>query len=315
MSNPPLPLSDREILMARPDRNVVDVDRPYAFLVEPECSADGRIVDVATVFLTNRKCPFRCVMCDLWKNTTTDSVPPGAIPRQIDYALERLPAAQQIKLYNSGNFFDRQAIPPDDYASIAQRVRTFERVIVENHPKLCGPACAEFRKMLPGEFEVAIGLETAHPGVLAALNKQMTLDDFSRAVEFLLRHQISVRAFILLQPPFLPAAEVEEWAIRSLEFAFAQGVECCTVIPTRGGNGIMESLARDGQFTPPSLRALERVLEYGLKLAAGRVFVDLWDVSKLENCPDCAARRRDRMQQINLTQRMLPPVDCRCGTG
>jgi len=68
-------------------------------------------VPVATIFLTNRECPWRCVMCDLWKNTLIDSVPLGAIPSQIDYALARLPAARQIKLYNSGSFFDTQAIP------------------------------------------------------------------------------------------------------------------------------------------------------------------------------------------------------------
>ena len=35
----------------------------------------------------------------------------GDIPAQIAYALDQLPPARQIKLYNSGNFFDHQAIP------------------------------------------------------------------------------------------------------------------------------------------------------------------------------------------------------------
>ena len=42
-------------------------------------------------------------------NTTTTSVPPGTIPDQVQYALQRLPSAQQVKLYNSGNFFDPQS--------------------------------------------------------------------------------------------------------------------------------------------------------------------------------------------------------------
>ncbi len=70
---------------------------------------------VATVFLTNRECPFRCLMCDLWRNTLTETVPVGAIPAQIDHALLRLPPAKQLKLYNSGSFFDPHAIPPQDY--------------------------------------------------------------------------------------------------------------------------------------------------------------------------------------------------------
>ncbi|MCA9072398.1 MAG: hypothetical protein KDA84_25915, partial [Planctomycetaceae bacterium] len=77
MNNPFSIPTDREIVEARPAKNLVDPNRPYAFLVEPEMAASGQVVDVATVFLTNRECPFRCLMCDLWKNTTDESVPPG----------------------------------------------------------------------------------------------------------------------------------------------------------------------------------------------------------------------------------------------
>src|SRR5437868_894768 len=123
--------SDASILAARPAKNRVDLSVPYAFLVEPERTADGRVEQVATVFLTNRECPFRCLMCDLWRNTTDERVPAGAIPTQIDHALARLPPARHIKLYNSGNFFDPQAIPPEDFPEIARRVRGFRTVVVE----------------------------------------------------------------------------------------------------------------------------------------------------------------------------------------
>ena len=81
----PLPtlLGDDWILARRPPRNPVSADRPYAFLVEPEAGTDGEPIDVATIFLTNRECPFRCLMCDLWKNTLESPVVPGQIPGQI----------------------------------------------------------------------------------------------------------------------------------------------------------------------------------------------------------------------------------------
>ena len=96
---------DKWVTDRRPGRTAVDPYLPYAFLVEEECSAELEVVSVATVFLTNRECPWRCVMCDLWKNTLTDKVPLGAIPIQIEHALARMPPARQIKLYNSGSFF------------------------------------------------------------------------------------------------------------------------------------------------------------------------------------------------------------------
>ena len=310
-----LRIDDAAILKARPPKNSVDPQRPYAFLVEPEHTADGRVEDVATLFLTNRECPFRCLMCDLWKNTTDESVPPGAIPAQIDYALERLPRAQHIKLYNSGNFFDAQAIPPVDHAAIIERVRGFRTVIVENHPKLCTDQCVRFRDRLGTHLEVAIGLETIHPDVLYALNKRMTLEDFDRAVRFLVRREITVRAFILLRPPLLTEDEGVTWAIRSMEHAFATGVGCCSVIPTRAGNGIMEQLEQQGHFTPPALRSLERVAELGLRLGQGRVFVDLWDAEKFASCAVCGPARIERLRQINLTQTIPPPLACTCELG
>ena len=58
---------------------VLNVFRPQQFLVEQERAESGEVVSVATLFLTNRECPWRCIYCDLWKNTTTETVPFGAI--------------------------------------------------------------------------------------------------------------------------------------------------------------------------------------------------------------------------------------------
>lgn len=307
--------SDAEIVAARPPKADVDPDESYAYLVEPERTAAGTVEDVATVFLTNRECPFRCLMCDLWTHTTDETVPEGAIPAQIDFALERLPPARHIKLYNSGNFFDRKAIPPSDYDAIAARVQGFDTVIVENHPKLCGDACVDFRDRLDGQFEIALGLETAHPTVLDRLNKRMTRDDFRRAVSFLRAHNIDVRTFILLRPPFMSEEEGVEWALRSIDFAFDAGVQTCSVVPTRPGNGMMEQLATEGHYAPPSMDAIETVLEEGIRMDRGRVFMDLWDLERFFDCPDCGPERRERLHQMNLTQTVRPCVACSCGEG
>jgi radical SAM enzyme (TIGR01210 family) len=303
------------IVDQRPAHNVVDAYKPYAFLVEEECSAEREVVPVATVFLTNRECPWRCVMCDLWRNTLAESVPVGAIPSQIDYALTRLPAARQIKLYNSGSFFDPNAILVEDYAAIASRVSGFERTIVECHPSLVTKSCLTFRDILSSQLEVAMGLETVHPEILDRLNKRMTLDQFSNAAAYLRGNRIDLRVFILVQPPWMRPDESLYWAQRSLDFAFDCGATVATLIPTRGGNGAMETLAQDGQFTPPSIATIEAAASYGVSLGRGRVFVDLWDMPNTpEACPDCLSARTSRLHTINLRQIVLAPIACSlCG--
>jgi radical SAM enzyme (TIGR01210 family) len=305
---------DAWILARRRPRNAVDPLRPWAFFVENERSASDEIVPVATVFLTNRECPWRCLMCDLWRNTLASETPAGAIPAQIDHALERLTPARQIKLYNSGSFFDRRAIPLEDHAAIADRIEGYERVIVESHPALIGDDCFHFRDRLSGRLEVAMGLETVHPEILTQLNKRMTLDQFRAAADRLHENDIDLRVFILIKPPFMREEEAVEWTARSLEFAFDSGATAATLIPTRAGNGAMEELMARGEFSPPSLATVEAATEYGIGLRRGRVFVDLWDLRAHPKCGACHERRIERLQSMNLLQEIPLRISCqKCG--
>ena len=316
MAGYPETFSERDawILARRGPRNPLDPSRPWAFLVEEERSGSGEIVSVATVFLTNRECPWHCLMCDLWQNTIQNVTAVDAIPAQIDHALEHLPPARQIKLYNSGSFFDRRAIPVEDHAAIAERVRGFERVIVECHPALIGDGCLRFRDRIGGRLEIAMGLETVHPEILSRLNKRMTLDLFRVSADHLRVSGIDLRAFILVKPPFMREEEAAEWAARSLDFAFECGATVATLIPTRAGNGAMDELLASGDFAPPALAAVEAAAEYGIGLGLGRVFVDLWDERHRPRCPDCHDARVTRLLAMNLLQEKPTRIACaRCG--
>jgi archaeosine synthase beta-subunit len=310
--NPDLVINDRWIVSNRGKKNSVDPGKPYAWLVEKERTVSGKIEDTAIIFLTNRECSFHCLMCDLWKNTTDVSVPVGAIPNQIEWALDHLPDVKHLKLYNSGSFFDERAIPEEDYNRIASLVSHFETIIVESHPRLINKKCLSFRDMLKPELQVALGLETVHPEVLRKLNKQMTLEDFKNSVRYLTQHGILSRAFVLLRPPFLSESEGIYWAEQSLDFAFSTGVECCIVIPVRAGNGAMDLLLKNGSFTQPDIHSLETVLEYGIGLNAGRVFADIWDLGLFSNCRKCIDQRTNRLIAMNLSQKITSPYSCTC---
>lgn len=312
MNSPDFHITNKWILSKRGEKNDVNPREPYAFLVEKERLPDGTIAEVATIFLTNKECPFRCLMCDLWKNTTYETVPLGSISGQIEHALNQLPTVKHIKLYNSGNFFDKKAIPPGDYDSIIRMLHGFDTVLIENHPKLIDNRVLDFRDKLKANLQVAIGLETVHPIVLPLLNKQMTLQNFGSAAKFLARNGILSRAFILLRPPFLSESEGVEWAKKSIDFAFDSGVECCVVIPTRSGNGALNHLEQAGFFHSPSITSLEVVLEYGISLNRGRVFADVWDLEQFSNCQNCLEPRKARLDAMNLQQKQLPLTKCHC---
>ena len=111
---------DAKVLEHRRPKPVLNPERAYAATWEEEADGQGDLASTAVVFLTNRECPFRCVMCDLWTHTLDTTPPPGAVPRQIARALAALPPARWVKLYNAGSFFDPGAIPREDDAEIAR---------------------------------------------------------------------------------------------------------------------------------------------------------------------------------------------------
>jgi radical SAM enzyme (TIGR01210 family) len=304
------------ITAQRPPRaTTLDPFKPHSFFLEEERNRSGRVASSATILLTNKECPWRCLMCDLWKNTLTETVPPGAITKQIAFALEQLDRkTEQVKLYNSGSFFDPAAIPLVDYPGIARAVSFAKHVVVESHPRLVGEKALLLRDLLGGSLEVAMGLETIHPQVLPRLNKKFNLNHFAGAAEFLQRQNIALRAFVLVKPPFMTEVEGLEWAVKSAAYAFACGATVVSLIPTRGGNGALESLRATEEFPPPRLATLERAQELALELRGGRVFADTWDLERFSRCSACLEKRRQRLHAMNLSQTILPAIDCpACG--
>ncbi len=285
-------MTPQEVQSLRPDRNTsLRVDRPVGFLWEQEPGPDGELIDSAVLFLSNRECPWKCVMCDLWKDTLTESVQPGDIPKQIEFALQELKTADpnrsfagaQIKLYNSGSFFDPKAIPTEDDPIITDLVQRygFTRVIVECHPAFLGDRALRFQSLLPSttRLEVAMGLESIHPDVCRQMGKGVDAEKYAKAALFLKENDMDHRAFMLVHPPYIrDRKSAMEWGRRTLKFALIQTeATFVSLIQTRGGNGAMEKLAEAGDWiksTPAELKELSR---FGIGLNAGRVLVDRWE--------------------------------------
>lgn len=265
-----------------------------------------------TVFLSNRECPWSCLMCDLWKGTLRTAVPPGAIMRQVQAVLDAAGGERfdGLKLYNAGSFFDAGAVPRADLAGLATLGRRFGRVVVENHPRLTDRRVLGFRDALaPTRLELALGLETADAEVLARLNKGFNLGHFVRAARFLRDAGIDLRVFVMVQPPGVtdPGRAIDG-ACRAVDFAFDHGARVVSLIPTRPGNGAMEELARRGLYAPPSRATVEAVLAHAWSGRRGRVLVDTWDLGRaVADAGDPVILARE-WEAMNRAQSIRPPT-------
>jgi len=319
---------DRFILDRRAPHEKHDPWRYQDLLVEDELTDRRGVARTATVFLTGKECPWHCVMCDLWRHTTTSDTPAGAIPAQIAAARSALETrgefVSQMKLYNASNFFDPHAVPVEDYEAIAQALNGLDRVVVESHPALIGSHVYQFLRAIdrtqsarPARLEVAMGLETANPAALERLNKELTPEQFSAAANELRYRGIALRVFLLISPPFIHSREQDRWLLESIDWAFSSGASAVSLIPTRPGNGAVEALAEEGLYRPPDLADIERSIERGMTRAdQGRVLVDLWDLERFSGCGHCFTLRKSRLATMNLEQLVPAPISCDyCGHG
>ncbi|MEM6456101.1 MAG: radical SAM protein [Acidobacteriota bacterium] len=265
---------DRQVRALRPTKPAVDVTRPHGVALEDERLVDGRVARALTVFLAGRECPFTCVFCDLWRYTTDDPTPDGAIPAQLRAALAdpRVRAEPTppriVKLYNASNYFDDRAVPTRDDDAVIDLVAPANdpatrdrRIVVENHPKLLGPRCFAFADRLRARgarLEVALGVETIHPEAMRRIGKRVTRDDLARAADRLRDADIALRAFVLIGAPYVPVDETLDWIDRSVAFALDRGADHVALIPVRGGNGAMERLRAAGDWTPPRFDHIEQ---------------------------------------------------------
>src|SRR5215216_5419678 len=112
-----------------------------------------------------------------------------------------------------------------------------------------------------------MGLEVADDALLEKLNKRMTLALFGQAAEFLRSHDIALRVFIIVKPPFVRTdGEAELLARRSTDFAFDCGASVVSLIPGRFGPVALDALALTGEFSPPQVQTIETTFDYGLGL-------------------------------------------------
>lgn len=284
--------TSQQIVDLRPAiKRPVPGDEPLTVLSEIEAAdAAGTPVNVTTIFLRGSECRYRCLMCDLWQHTYPGQTPRGSIAAQVAGAVgdclraegsrsdtELAKPPQWIKLYNASNFFSPVNVPVEDLDKVAACVQSYQRVVVENHPKLLAKEIEHFKAQLGGRLEVAMGLETVHAETLLRLNKRMTTADFRAACLWLRQRDIDFRAFLLLRPPGMSRNEGIEWCWKSAEFARECGVRHISLIPVRGGNGAIERLVEMKLFEPPDAADLATAIKPLLQWEDVVVTVDLWD--------------------------------------
>ncbi len=294
---------------------------------EPE-SLDGERVRAFVLILRTRGCYWAdvkgCTMCGYARDTLGRSATEEEIGLQLARALTAYRDEPYVKIYTSGSFLDRREVPEAARsrvaAAFAGRAR---RLLVETLPEFVTPeALRELRDSFGGTLEVALGLESTQPRVLAkAVHKHETPTQYLEAADRVRRGGASPKAYLLLKPPYLTERESIEDTVTSVARASSH-FDTLSVNPVHlQGGTVVEHLFRRGLYRPPWLWSLVEVLSRASRLRAPGTRLVSFPTSGgnprgVHNCLRCDPEILSRIQESSLAQDFslldgLPDCPCR----
>jgi hypothetical protein len=292
--------------------------------VEDEAIGSERI-SAFVLILKTRGCYWAdekgCSMCGYAKDTLGRSATPEELAEQTDRALSRYRGEPYVKVYTSGSFLDDREVDPESrrrlVAAFSGKAR---RLLFETLPEFATPEALEpLRRAFAGEIEVALGLETTDPTVLARyVHKNAPPSEYLAAADRVRTLGLRAKAYLLLKPPYLTEDESIDDVVRSVEGA-ATHFDTLSVNPVHIQNGtVVEWLYHRGRYRPPWLWSVVEVLTQGAERRGSARLVSFPTAGGLprgaHNCGDCDVRVLSAIAEASLTQEFgaLRGLDCAC---
>jgi radical SAM enzyme (TIGR01210 family) len=227
---------------------------------------DGERIRSLTIILRTKGCYWArskgCTMCG-YIYDADPSLSDKDIKKQFDAVLHRYGKNfGVIKLFTSGSFLDVDEVSTDVRNYILNALSDVPKVIVETRPEfVTDEICEEISKML-NRAEVAIGLETSNDLIRNnCINKGFAFSDFVKASKTASSHDITIKAYLLLKPPFLTEREALDDAVTSIKdttrYADTISLNLCNV---QKGTYV-EELWKKRLYRPPWLWTAAEVLK------------------------------------------------------
>jgi radical SAM enzyme (TIGR01210 family) len=270
-----------------------------------------------------------CTMCSYLLDGVQERPTSEQIVAQFEFALSDLDMKEgpfSVKLYTSGSFLDEEEIPAGARSEILRIIAEDERireVVLESRPEYVSDSVlSEIRgKLGDRTIEIGMGLESASDMIrTVCINKNFDLKIFAEALRKAKSHNIGMRAYVLLKPPFLTERDALLDAISTIKQARNLGVTTVSLNPVNvQKDTLVEKLWTRGSYRPPWLWSVLEVLREASSISDRwmKVVCDPVAGGKrrgAHNCGKCDNEIVEAIRKFSLSQdsTILQNLTCDC---
>ncbi len=299
-------------------------DRPTAVWTGKDI-LDGKPIAALTVIFQTTGCRWNnCSMCGYVYDSSRKAPSHEDLMKQFDNALSRCRDEEFIvKIFTSGSFLDDGEIPEAARIEILSRLGAdprIKKVIAETRPEyVTREKVSECTTALGKRFEVAVGLETSSDIIRRdCINKGFTFADFIRASKTAEQENATIKAYLLLKPPFLSEGDALRDIIKSIndasQYAGTISVNLCNI---QKGTLVDEMFER-GDYRPPWLWSALEVLKKGKEANPDIIImsdpVGAGSSRGPHNCGKCDKDVAEAIRIFSLTQdiAIFDGINCDC---
>ncbi len=276
---------------------------------------NGKVANAMVIVLRTKGCRWShlsgCTMCGYFKETYDAGY--EEIKKQIDEAYKRYEGEEIVKFFTSGSFLDAREVPRELQIYAIKKFSKAKKIVIESRP--------EFIKSLdglPGNIEVAMGLESANDKVLEySINKGFRFKAWLKNAKLVKEYGKGLRVYILIKPPFLKEKEAIEDAINAAK-KVANIADVISFNPTAiHGKTVLEALWQRRLYRPPWLWSVVQVIKETKKFYDGMIKCDVVAggmARGAHNCGKCDKKILHAIEEFNLKQdeRVFDEIDCEC---
>ena len=286
---------------------------------------DGSPITALTIIFQTGGCRWsNCTMCGYVYDSARNPPSHDDLMKQFEHALSSCRDKDFIvKIFTSGSFLDDGEIPALTRTEMLSRLGAdarVKKVIAETRPEyVTQEKVSEAAAALGKPFEVAIGLETSNDLIRKdCINKGFSFSDFVNASNDARKVWATVKAYLLLKPPFLSEGNAINDIINSINetapYAGTISVNLCNV---QKGTLVDEMYER-GDFRPPWLWSAVEVLKKGKGSNPDTIImsdpVGAGSARGPHNCRKCDSDVAEAIRIFSVTQDtgIFNGLECEC---